>query len=197
MKRILGCGALVVLLPLLALIILGLILPSNYSIDRSVTIDAPPEEIYASISDFKRWPEWVRFQAPGSQEETKFSFSGAASGTGSVLHWNSEDGAIGVGTFTMTEANPAKGISYAVSVESSKFEGTGSIHFQSVEAGTLVTWHDEGQLPPVTGGLLSWIYEAGTSARIEDDLARMKNMLESPEDAPTIDKSAAPTPGGG
>ncbi len=187
MKRILGCFAIVVLMPILALVILGLILPRNWSVDRSVTIDASVAEVYTIISDFHRWPEWVKLQAPGSKIETEFNFSGPASGAGSVLHWNSTDSAIGTGRFTMVESNPGTGIRYEVIVESQQLDGKGSIQFQKVEAGTLVTWHDEGELAPIIGGLMSWIYEAGTGARFEDDLARLKALLEAGKESPAVE----------
>ena len=36
-----------------------MMLPSEYKVERSLTMDAPAETILAHVNDFKQWPNWM------------------------------------------------------------------------------------------------------------------------------------------
>ena len=39
-------------------IIVGLFLPGDYMVTRTVEISATPDQIHEYVGDLKRWPEW-------------------------------------------------------------------------------------------------------------------------------------------
>jgi uncharacterized protein YndB with AHSA1/START domain len=81
--------------------------PNTFRVERSVTIDAPPENIFPLIDDFHNWPGW----APQDKEDPsmKRTYSGAASGTGAVSDWNSTGNA-GRGRMSIMESTPPTGL---------------------------------------------------------------------------------------
>jgi uncharacterized protein YndB with AHSA1/START domain len=60
--------------------------PSAFTVQRSITIDAPPEKIFPLIDDFHNWPRW----APQDQENPLLArtYSGAERGLGAISHWH-------------------------------------------------------------------------------------------------------------
>ena len=59
--------------------------PSRFQVQRSVTIAAPPERIFALISDFRRWDAWSPYEK--LDPAMKRRFSGAERGAGAVYQW--------------------------------------------------------------------------------------------------------------
>jgi uncharacterized protein YndB with AHSA1/START domain len=73
----------------------------TYSVERSATIDAPPERIYAEICDFRRWRGWSPWEDVDPDLER--TYSGADSGTGARYAWSGNRKA-GKGSMEMTRA---------------------------------------------------------------------------------------------
>lgn len=73
----------------------------TYTVERSATIDAPPERIYEQIADFHNWTNWSPWE--GIDPDLQRTFSGAESGTGAVYDWSGNRKA-GQGRMEITEA---------------------------------------------------------------------------------------------
>lgn len=58
----------------------------TYSVQRSVTIDAPPVRIYEQIASFHNWTTWSPWEE--LDPELHRTCSGAESGTGAVYAWS-------------------------------------------------------------------------------------------------------------
>lgn len=74
--------------------------PDTFRIERSVTINASPEKVFALIDDFHSWSKW----APQDRDDPTMqrSYSGAAAGEGAVCDWTSK-GSAGAGEMRITE----------------------------------------------------------------------------------------------
>jgi uncharacterized protein YndB with AHSA1/START domain len=85
--------------------------PKTFRIQRSMSIKAPPEKIFALINDFHSWSGW----APQDKEDPTMSrtYSGAAFGKGAVSEWNSS-GSAGKGRMAIVESVPSSMISIQV-----------------------------------------------------------------------------------
>src|SRR5262245_13323881 len=86
-----------------AIIFLGgsFLLPSAAVVTRSTEIAAPPEKVFAIVSDLHRLQEfspWAELD-PG----TKYTHEGPATGTGQKVSWASENVNVGSGSQTITE----------------------------------------------------------------------------------------------
>ena len=74
---------LIAVVALLALLFgVGLLLSPKFVVSRSVTVNAPPEKIYALIADPRGWTQWSAW----NQRDPKMTieYSGPASGAGAV-----------------------------------------------------------------------------------------------------------------
>ena len=73
----------------------------TYTVERSATIDAPPERVYSQIADFHNWTNWSPWE--DVDPELKRSYSGSQSGTGAVYAWSGNRKA-GQGRMEITDA---------------------------------------------------------------------------------------------
>jgi uncharacterized protein YndB with AHSA1/START domain len=100
----------VVILTLVALVILVVALlafaatrPDTFRVQRTKSIKAPPEKIFAFINDFHSWGAWSPYEK--LDPAMKRTYSGAANGKAAVYEWegNSE---VGAGRMEITESSP-------------------------------------------------------------------------------------------
>ena len=73
----------------------------TYTVERSVTIDAPPARIYDQIANFHNWTTWSPWETV--DPELKRTYSGAESGIGAVYGWSGNRKA-GQGRMEITDA---------------------------------------------------------------------------------------------
>ncbi|WP_257447901.1 SRPBCC family protein [Archangium lipolyticum] len=175
-------------------LLIGLVLPSKFRVERSTTINAPPEAVYASVANVQRWQDWSSWNVktyPG----IRWVFGGTAVGVGAVRSWSGED--VGRGTLSLTEADPKTGVAYDTSVEQGRYLMHGRISLAAVESGTRVTWVDEGDIGgnPFAHYAVPFI-KSRLGAHLEEGLANLKKQLESGPplaiEAPPVPASASP-----
>ena len=99
MLKKIGQGAAVVVLVLVVVIASR---PSGYHIERTASIAAPAEVVYAQIDDLHRWARWDPFEK--SDSTMHVTYSGAPSGVGASYHWMGRES--GMGMMTIVEAKP-------------------------------------------------------------------------------------------
>jgi len=75
--------------------------PDTFKVERSATIQAPPETVYALLSDFRQWEAW----SPWDKLDPAMTrtYSGAERETGAIYEWEGNDKA-GKGRMEITEA---------------------------------------------------------------------------------------------
>ncbi|GAA5163156.1 SRPBCC family protein [Viridibacterium curvum] len=83
----------------LGVLIAGILLfaltkPDTFRVQRSISINAAPEKIFALINDFHQWEAWSPWEK--LDPAMKRTFSGPASGKGSVYAWEG-NGQVGAG----------------------------------------------------------------------------------------------------
>lgn len=196
LKKILIAFAALVALVL----IIGLVLPSKYRVERSTLIHAPAEAVYASVANLKRWQDWAPWSA-GKYPGNQWMFGGPEVGVGAVHSWSGKD--VGTGTLSLTQADPKTGVAYDMSLEHGRYVMHGRISFEPTDSGTRVTWVDEGDL----GGnplmhYLRFPLESRLGRDMEEALAQLKKQVEAsplpaepkPEPKPAPAEAAAPTP---
>lgn len=78
----------------------------TYTVERSATIEAPPERVYDQIADFHNWRNWSPWE--DIDPDLERTYSGVQSGTGAVYRWSGNRKA-GQGRMEITEAaTPSK-----------------------------------------------------------------------------------------
>lgn len=78
----------------------------TYTVERSATIEAPPERVYDQIADLHNWRNWSPWE--DIDPDLERTYSGVQSGTGAVYRWSGNRKA-GQGRMEITEAaTPSK-----------------------------------------------------------------------------------------
>ena len=110
----------------------------TYTVERSTTIAAPPEEVYAAIIDFHEWPNWSPWEDLDS--DLQRTYSGSESGTGSVYEWKGNRKA-GEGRMEITETEVPSRIRIALDfLKPFKSSSVTTFTFAPADGGTEVTW---------------------------------------------------------
>ena len=112
--------------------------PGRFRVERSATIQAPAEEIFALISDFREWRVWSPFEKLDPYMNRLYT--GEEAGTGAVYEWAGNRKA-GQGRMEIVDAQP--GTKLTIRLDFVKpFDGHNVAEFtlQRAGAATRVTW---------------------------------------------------------
>ena len=168
----------IVIVVVLALILgYAAVRPDNFRVQRSATIKAPPEKIFALIDDFHAWGSWSPFEKldPGM----KRTFSGAASGKGAAYAWDSS-GKAGAGSMEIQESTPSSKI--LIKLDFTKpLEGHNTAEFTIDTQGdsSKVTWAMYGPSPYVAKVMgIFFSMDSMIGKDFESGLANLKNAAE-------------------
>ncbi len=137
-KILIGVAAVIVLF-----VIVVMTRPAEFKIERSTTVSAPPEVVFAQVNDFHAWPAWSPWEKldPGM----KRTHSGAPAGTGAAYAWQGNDD-VGEGRMTIEKSDAPSTI--GIKLEFLKpFAATNqtTFTFANTGGGTKVTWAMEGK----------------------------------------------------
>jgi uncharacterized protein YndB with AHSA1/START domain len=138
-KLIVAVVVVVLVLPLLVAAI-AFTRPATYLVQRSITIAAPPADVYAAVADFRRWESW----SPWARLDPKQKTTLAGDGLGAVYTWSGDD-KVGSGRMTIVEAVP--GSKVAIKLEFLRpFESVNETSFlvQPDPGGARLTWLMKG-----------------------------------------------------
>jgi hypothetical protein len=98
-KILLGFAAVIALV-----LIVAAFQPSEFAVKRSLAIAASPQALFDQVNDHRKflvWNPWMKLDP-----NVKTTFSGPATGVGSVCSWQGNSD-VGAGSSTITEPNPA------------------------------------------------------------------------------------------
>ena len=76
-------------------------MPDTYRVERSTTIQAPPDTVYEQVVDFHRWTAWSPWE--DLDPAMRRTYSGPDSGVGAAYAWSGNRKA-GQGRMEITEA---------------------------------------------------------------------------------------------
>ncbi len=121
------------------LLLVGFFLPKNVKIERTATINAKPEAVYALLNDLTTYDKWMPWNQLDPQ--WKVEYSPQTSGAGAWYKWDSKNDKVGKGQLSIIESNPGDKV-----VAELKFEGfsepsaSGWI-LKPAGTGTELTWY--------------------------------------------------------
>ncbi len=158
-------------------------LDSKYAVERTTVINAEPETVYATVSDFTTWSEWSKWHK--QDPEMKITYGEKSAGEGATYSW---DGEISKkGTQSITAAVPNESLTTHIVFEGMG-ESDGYWKFEPTEDGqTQVTWGFTGEFP-----FFFRVFGKGMDASVgkdfEEGLANLKALVEAmPKKAPAVD----------
>lgn len=144
MLKIIGIIAAVLAVGIVGVLAYAATRPDDFRVQRSATIKAPPEKIFAFINDFRRWTVWSPFEK--IDPDMKRTYGATAAGPGATYAWDGNKN-IGSGSMTMVDSSPSKVI---IKLDFLRpFEAHNIAEFTLVPAGdsTSVTWSMHGPVP--------------------------------------------------
>lgn len=164
------------LLLLLVMAAVAYALPSTVLVQRSMVINAPEQDIFPYLNDFRKINEWSPRAArdPGM----RFEFSGQPQGVGARMQWSSDHADVGQGAQEIVESEPGKLVVVNIAFDegapaSARYELT------PAGAGTKVTWRRTAEVG--NNPLARWM-GLRRALRGDDDsdqgLARLKELVE-------------------
>jgi hypothetical protein len=161
--------------------LLSLAFPSTARMERSGSINAPLDKVYAQVSDLQTWPQWNPWN-PGynSRSNILLQYSEPSNGTGAWYTWSNTAGSTASGRVEVVTADPAKGIQFNMTDPSMKpVKGYIELKPTTDGKGTAILWRLEANvgLAPwwkLRGFLMDRLY--GPS--MEEGLNRLRDMCE-------------------
>lgn len=184
------------LLALVALfVVVGLVLPRRWHVERSVVIHAPPEQIFPLIASPMKWQEWSVWTR-AMDPLVKYSYAGVDEGAGAEWSWIGPK--MGRGKMRIVASDPKTGVQIDEAIESEQVNAHASFSFSPDGAGTRVVWLDEGTLPPVMGGYFRGMIEKMLGENFEAGLRKLKGVVEAqpPMAVPVVPPPAEPPDAG-
>ena len=153
--------------------IIGMVLPNDYRVERSIHIDAPIQIIFDQVNNLKNWDAWSPWIANDSSIQN--THSGPESGVGAKVVWESERS--GSGSQTITRSEPPNKIETALAFGDMD-TATSDFVFTQSGSGTQVTWGMSGETNRPLGGIFAKMIGGWVGKDYEDGLRRLKSYTE-------------------
>jgi carbon monoxide dehydrogenase subunit G len=133
----------VLVLAVAAVLIYAAFKPDTLNVQRSASIKAPPDKIFALISDFDQWAAWSPYEK--KDPAMKRTRSGASKGKGAVYAWEGNKD-VGKGRMEIADAQPPAKVTINLDFEK-PFAGHNTVVFTIEPKGDLtnVTWAMSGR----------------------------------------------------
>jgi polyketide cyclase/dehydrase/lipid transport protein len=137
--------AVVLAIAIAIILILAATKPDRFSVQRAITVKAPPERIFPLINDFHQWGTWSPYE--NKDPAMKRSYSGAASGEGAIYAWEGNKN-VGSGRMEILDSSAPSKIVIKLDFFT-PFEAHNTAEFTMLPHGdaTNVTWLMHGPLP--------------------------------------------------
>lgn len=112
----------------------------TYRVEKSIVIDVPIDQVYASVRDFRKWAHWSPWLT--AEPECKLVFAE----DGKSYTWDGK--IIGNSELVITAEEAPNSIHYRLSIfKPWKSVNTSRFEFANEGAGTKVSWSMEGTMP--------------------------------------------------
>lgn len=172
------------LLALAAAVLVGGVLllaamrPDSFRVQRSTSIQAPPEKIFPLINDLRRFNTWNPFEK--KDPRMKGSYAGAASGKGAAYAFEGNH-EVGTGRIEIIDSLPASEVRMKLDMRK-PIQASNVVEFtlRPNGGGTRVTWAMQGQVPYFAKIIHLFVdMDAMVGNEFESGLANLKAMVES------------------
>lgn len=138
MKKFLKFLGIIILLAIVFILVSGLFISREYHFERSISIQAPQEEIWKNISLFSNFEKWDPWKARDSAMLR--SISGTDGTVGATYSWQGNK-AVGSGSQTFKTIHPFEHIAIDLQcIKPFAFQAAVFYHLQPAANATKVTW---------------------------------------------------------
>ncbi|NQD91797.1 SRPBCC family protein [Pseudomonas sp. CrR25] len=152
--------------------------PDTFSVERSVSVAAPPEVAFAQVNDFHNWERWSPWAKRDPLMQTVYE--GPSAGVGAVYRWAGNKD-VGEGSTTIVESRPSESIRIQL-VFLKPFQANNDVQFRFVPEGqgTRVTWSMSGSKNLLTKAMhMVMDMDKMVGGDFEQGLAQLKTEAEA------------------
>ena len=164
---------------IVAVLIYAATKPDNFRIERTTTIKAPPERIFALINDFRQWEAWSPWEK--IDPTLTRTYSGATSGKGAIYAWAGNKN-VGSGRMEIIESSPPSRIVLKLDF-SEPFEAHNEVLFKLEARGDATTLTQAMYGPsPYVSKLMGIFFDMDkmVGEKYDEGLASIKGIAEKP-----------------
>src|SRR5215468_10367626 len=105
MLKLLGWIAAVIVVVVAGVVIYAATQPDSFRVQRSASIKAPPDKVFAMINDLKAWAGWSPYEK--KDPAMKRTFGAITAGKGATYAWEGDKN-VGQGSMEILESTPQK-----------------------------------------------------------------------------------------
>ncbi|MFV2061009.1 MAG: SRPBCC family protein [Gammaproteobacteria bacterium] len=154
--------------------LIGIFLPKDFSVRRSISINASNELIHNFVGNLDNWEQWTTWKL---DDPSMLIFKGSKSqGVGASQSWKGDSGE---GKLEITESSAEKGIVYDLYFDGGDQKSVSSMLYSKDGDNTLVTWSMSGSMEiPVLGGYFVMMIDSMIGQMFDRGLKRLKTVSE-------------------
>ena len=160
------------------LVVVVAVQPAEFTITRSLAMNAPPAAIFAEVNDFKRWGGWSPWEKV--DPNLKRTYGEITAGVGAVYRWQGND-QVGEGSMTISAIKPDAQITIELEfLKPFAAKNQATFDFTAKADTTTVTWTMRGRNNFITKAVcLVMDMDRVVGADFEKGLAQLKAVSET------------------
>ncbi len=167
----------------LLIVIMGIILPSEYNVERTIVINAKPEAIHPFVEDLQQWPKWTPWH--NADSKVKITPGEIHKGLGASQQWA---GNKGTGILEITKSSTDYGIDYFLDMKAESLNTEGKVTYQNQGDTTQVNWSTKGKFTlPIISPYIAMAMDGTAGPMLEQGLGKLKKLVEENEGSGTAD----------
>lgn len=160
----------------LLLATLGSLLPRRWHVQESIMINAPPPAIHAWVGDLRHWPQWAQWNQDDLAPKNELSAPSAGAGARLTWYGRGNDDRTS-GEVRIVESDPERGVRFENRTRGGE-PSRAEVRYVPRPGVTEVVWKDEGELPPIVGGLFLDLFQERLGRHMQAGLERLKELVE-------------------
>jgi len=169
--------AIVIVVLIAAILAYAATRPDTFRVERTATMKAPPEKIYAVLSDFRQWGSWSPWEK--KDPAMKRTFGATTSGKGAKYAWEGNKD-VGKGSMEIAETTPPSRLVLKLDFIE-PFEGHNIVEYTLTPKGdsTTVSWVIHGPMPYVSKVISIFCnMDSMIGKDFDEGLANLKAVVE-------------------
>lgn len=165
------------------LLIVGLWLPSEYTVERTIGVDRPAATVYALLNGFAYFQQWSPWAT--RDPEAEYVLTGPEAGPGARIAWNGDPRLVGTGWLEIVRSQPYQRIDMHLDFGT---QLAARSHFVVIRAtpGVELTWaftadvtSGQGFFGGIINRYLGLFLDQWLGPELESGLARFKQLAET------------------
>ncbi|WP_043357998.1 SRPBCC family protein [Cupriavidus basilensis] len=152
--------------------------PDTFRVERSASVKAPPERVFALINDLHNFNQWNPYEK--KDPSLKGTYGATRSGQGAAYAWESEK--VGVGSMEIVQTEPAAKVTMRLDfIKPFEAHNTAEFTLMPQADATKVTWSMQGSVP-YFAKLVHLVFNMDkmVGKDFEQGLVNLKTLAEAP-----------------